>query len=104
MAIKKANTTDKKESTKEKVAITVKVTRVHDVSKDGKTRILFDGTVNGVSVSGMSYMEGVKEGKEWSMVKFPQSKGKNGEYYNIVWFPTSKETVEDVAKQIGSML
>lgn len=104
MAIKKANTAEKKENTKEKVNYTVEVTRAHDVSQDGKTRILFDAKVNGVAVSGMSYLEGVKDGKEWSMVRFPQTKAKNGKYYNVVWFPASKELVENVAKQIESML
>lgn len=104
MAIKKANTAEKKESKKEKVTYNVEVTRAHDVSDDKKTRILFDAKVNGVAVSGMSYMEGVKDGKEWSMVRFHQTKAKNGKYYNVAWFPASKELVEDIAKQIESML
>lgn len=101
------NKTAKKAETKEtkKESYKVEVTRVHDFSKDGKTRILFDAKVNGVAISGLSYLEGVKNDKEWSMVKFPQTKSsKNNKYYNVVWFPTSKELVEDIAKQIESML
>ena len=104
MAIKKtAENATKKETKKE--TYNVEVLRVHDFSDDKKTRILFDAKVNGVSISGLTYMEGVKDGKEWNMVKFPQSRNKkNNKYYNIVWFPTSKEFVDTVAKQIESML
>lgn len=101
MAIKK-NTEEKQ--TKSKASYTAKVTRAYDVSKEGKTRILFDMDVNGVSISGCTYREGEKNGKEWQMVTFPQTKGKDGKYYNIVWMPMSKEFTQTIALQIEQLL
>lgn len=103
MAIKK-QTAEKNTETKAKKSYTVAVKRVHDVSKDGKTRILFDMDVNGVSVSGCTYREGEKDGKEWQMVTFPQRKGTDDNYYNIVWMPMSKELTQTIAAQIEQML
>lgn len=103
MAIKK-NTEAPKTEAKAKASYNFKVKRVHDVSKDGKTRILFDMEVNGVSVSGCTYLEGNKDGKEWQMVTFPQRKGSDGNYYNIVWMPMSKESVATIAAQIEQLL
>lgn len=103
MAIKK-QTAEKTAETKAKKNYTVAVKRVHDVSKDGKTRILFDMDVNGVSVSGCTYREGEKDGKEWQMVTFPQRKGTDDNYYNIVWMPMSKELTQTIAAQIEQML
>ena len=105
MAIKK-NTQAPKENkeTKAKASYKVEVQRVHDVSKDDKTRILFDMKVNGVSISGCTYMEGEKNGKEWQMVTFPQRKGSDGNYYNIVWMPMSKELTQTIASEIEQML
>lgn len=102
MAIKK--NTETKTETKAKASYTAKVTRVHDFSKDDKTRILFDMDVNGISISGCTYREGEKNGKEWQMVTFPQTKGKDGKYYNIVWMPMSKELTQNIALQIEQML
>lgn len=103
MAIKK-QTAGKTAETKAKKSYTVAVKRVHDVSKDGKTRILFDMDVNGVSISGCTYREGEKDGKEWQMVTFPQRKGSDDNYYNIVWMPMSKELTQTIAAQIEQML
>lgn len=106
MAIKKNTETKTQETkdTKAKASYKVEVQRVHDVSKDGKTRILFDMKVNGVSVSGCTYMEGEKNGKEWQMVTFPQRKGSDNNYYNIVWMPMSKELTQTIASEIEQML
>ncbi len=103
MAIKK-QTAEKNTETKAKKSYTVAVKRVHDVSANGKTRILFDMDVNGVSVSGCTYREGEKDGKEWQMVTFPQRKGSDDNYYNIVWMPMSKELTQTIAAQIERML
>lgn len=103
MAIKK-QTTEKTTETKVKKSYTVAVKRVYDVSGNGKTRILFDMDVNGVSISGCTYREGEKDGKEWQMVTFPQRKGKDDNYYNIVWMPMSKELTQTIAAQIEQML
>ena len=82
----------------------VEVTRAKDLSKDGKNIFAFDMTVNGVKIYGCTYREGVKDGKEWSLVDFPSVKGKDGEYYNRVWFPVSKELCGLIAKAIEEKL
>lgn len=102
MAIKKK--TEAQTESKPKACYNVEVTRVHDFSKDGKTIIGFDMKVNGVSISGCTYREGEKNGKEWKMISFPQRKGSDGNYYNIVWMPVSKELTEAIAFQIEQML
>ncbi|MBO7732461.1 MAG: hypothetical protein J6S67_07905 [Methanobrevibacter sp.] len=102
MAIKK--TKEAQTESKPKASYNVEVTRVHDFSKDGKTIIGFDMKVNGVSISGCTYREGEKNGKEWKLVSFPQRKGSDGNYYNIVWMPVSKELTETIAVQIEQML
>ena len=101
MAINKKKTEGE---SKPKASYNAEVTRVHDFSKDGKTVIGFDMKVNGISISGCTYREGVKDGKEWKMVTFPQRKGSDGNYYNIVWMPVSKELTETIASQIEQML
>lgn len=101
MAIKKNN---QKSAEKVKANYSVEVTRVHDFSKDGKTIIGFDMKVNGISISGCTYREGEKNGKEWKLVSFPQRKGSDDNYYNIVWMPMSKELTENIAEQIEQML
>lgn len=82
----------------------VVVTRAKEV-KEG--RVVFDATVNGVSVSGFVYIEyTTKEGNEGTMISFPSVKGKkkdeNGKdvYYNTVWFPISNELKENIIKQL----
>lgn len=104
MAIKKNEKAAAKTESKPKASYTVEVTRVHDFSKDGKTIIGFDMKVNGVSISGCTYREGEKNGKEWQLVTFPQRKGSDGNYYNIVWMPMSKEQTANIAEQIEQML
>ena len=104
MAIKKNTQQSASAEKKPKASYTAEVTRVHDFSKDGKTIIGFDMKVNGVSISGCTYREGEKNGKEWKLITFPQRKGSDGNYYNIVWMPTSKEFTETIAEQIEQML
>lgn len=104
MAIKKNEKAAAKTESKPKASYTVEVTRVHDFSKDGKTVISFDMKVNGISVYGCTYREGEKNGKEWQLVSFPQRKGSDDKYYDIVWMPMSKEQIANIAEQIEQML
>lgn len=103
MAIKK-QTAGKTAETKAKASYNVAVKRVFDLSDNDKTKVLFDMEVNGVSISGCTYREGVKDSKEWQMVTFPQHKGKDNKYYNTVWMPMSKELTQTIVAQIEQML
>lgn len=89
----------------EKMVNEIKVLKVRPVND---TTYAIDIEVNGIKIYGCFYREGVKDGKEWSLISLPSTKGQdkdgNTKYYDIVWFPISKEMVQDVAKQIESML
>ena len=89
---------------KNKVMYEVSVTRAKDLSRDGKTIVGFDMEVNGVKIYSCTYREGTKDSKEWKLIDFPSVKGKDDKYYNMVWFPVSKELVEIVAKAIEAKL
>ena len=89
---------------KDKTLYNVEVLRAKDMSTEGKTVIAFDMEVNGVKIYNCTYREGIKNGKEWNLVDFPSVKGKDGNYYNRVWFPISKELCDSIAKAIEQKL
>lgn len=104
MAIKKNAT--KEQNTEKRTPINdIKVLRVRPVND---STYAVDVEVNGIKIYGCFYREGVKDGREWAMLSLPQTKGTdkdgNTKYYDIVWFPVSKEMVKDVARQIEAML
>lgn len=71
----------------------IEVTRVHQFDNGN---ISFDAIFDGVCINSMMYIQYVtKDGKEGSMITFPQrayeSKGET-KYSNIVWFPISADT------------
>lgn len=84
-----------------KVKYTVEVTRAKEVS-DG--RVAFDMKVNGVTIYGCWYIEGEKDGKEYTIINLPQTKGKDGKYYSIAWFPMSKEIKGNIIEQLEKMV
>lgn len=72
-------------------------------SKEGT--VAFDMEVNGLKVYGCWYKEGTnKDGKEYQIINLPQEKGKDGEYYSIVWFPMSKEVHENIIDQLQKLV
>lgn len=91
-----------------KVTYKVEVTRAKEV-KEG--RVVFDAKVNGVSVSGLTYVEYTNsKGEDGTLISFPSVKGKNKDengndvYYNTVWFPISKELKDDIIAQLEKLL
>lgn len=101
MAINKKNSVKTEEQAKEKATYTVDITKAFEC-KNGT--IAVDMTVNGIAITGCYYKSGNKNGKEWSLIQFPQHKGSNGKYYNHCWFPISKELMADIERQIEVML
>ena len=79
----------------------VKVTRVQAI-KQGT--FAFDMDVNGIKIYSMFYREGVKNGKEWSIIAFPARKGKDDKYYNHCFFPISDALKAEIVKQMNSLL
>lgn len=71
-------------------------------------RVLFSANVNGIKVDGFALVEYTNQQKETNyLIQFPSRKGTvNGEdkYFNIVWFPISKELREGIVKQIFSLI
>lgn len=93
----------KNETTTEVVQATynVKVLKVKAV-KQGT--YAFDMVVNGITIYGCWYREGIKNGKEWSIISFPSHKGNNDKYYNHVFFPISDDLKSAIVKQMESLL
>lgn len=83
----------------------IEVTRVKQFDNGN---IAFDASFDGICIQGMMYINyTTKEGKEGSMITFPQrSYEKNGEtkYTNIVWFPISAETKSTLEELIEAKL
>ena len=106
MAISKKG---KQEVKKEEAqALTIKVTRAKDFTKEGADgcTIAFDMKVNGVTIYSCFYREGTKkDGDSYSMVSFPARQDeKTKKYYNHAYVKLSDEQVEDIAKQIENLL
>lgn len=79
----------------------VKVLKVKAVKEN---TFAFDMMVNGIKIYSCWYRQGVKNGKEWSMISFPSQKGADEKYYNHVFFPISDELKAAIEKQIESLL
>lgn len=100
--MKSTKTTTKEAASTSNNTFTVKVTRVHQFSEQ---KIAFDCIANGINISGMMYIEYVtKEGKEGTMIAFPQKQGSDGKYYNHCWFPISPDLKAEIIGQIQSQL
>lgn len=88
-------TNSKKTEAKNEYA--VKVTRAYQFDNGN---VSFDCVVNGISVYGMT----VIEGKKGDFIAFPQRKGSDDKYYKYVWFEISEELQADIIKQIEKLL
>lgn len=64
----------------------------------------FDMVVNDIKISGCFYRTGEKNGKEWEMITLPQTKGANGTWYPVVFFPITNELKESIINQLKSLL
>ena len=92
----------KKSTEKKTPDIKVKVNRAIEFESGD---VGFDADVNGITVYNMVYHEGkTKKGYEYSVVNFPQRKGKDDKYYNLVWFPVSDELKADIVKQLEGLI
>ena len=74
--------------------------------------IMVDLDINGVKVKScmLKEVECKKDGKTHKagdicyVVNFPSEKGHNGKWYNTVWCPLSNNNIEDIVKQVQSLL
>ena len=93
-----------KSAEKKEVTITydVEVLRAREL-KEGF--VVFDAKVNGIIIYGMKYSEGTsKKGEEYTMISFPNQKGKDDNYYNHVFFPISNELKESIIAMLQKKL
>lgn len=93
-----------KGSTKnEKTTMEVKVTRAHEFEAG---TIAFDMEVNGITIYGMYYRAGIspKTKEEYEIISFPSRKGKDGKYYNHVYFAITDEVKKSIIEQLGKLV
>lgn len=69
-------------------------------TQDGKSWILADLEMNGITIYGVR----VVEGKNGDFLSFPQRKGQDGKYYSIVYAPLCKEDQDAVLAAIERKL
>lgn len=102
---KKTEAKETKDTKKFKVN-SLTVLRAKQLKSSGKVSqtIAFDMEVNGIKIYGCYYLAGEKKGKEWSMIKLPEHKGSDDNYYSIVWFPISNDFVELVEEQLNELV
>ncbi len=100
-------TNEKKE---EKRSYQVKVDAARRTKND--SIVMIDLDINGVKVKSCMLKEIVcqkdgdkhKKGDICYVVNFPSEKASNGKYYNTVWCPLSNDNIEDIIKQVQSLL
>lgn len=90
-------------STKEVKTFTdVKVSNVHDF---GNGQIAFTAVFDDVvTIYNMRYVEGVRDGREYAFVGFPERKGTDGKYYKIVYTAISEDLQTQIVEQISQAL
>ena len=99
-----------KKGTKEKKNLKaiekMEVVKVTYVSPDpDRTRILFNAILDDkILVNSLTYIEIVKDGKEVHFISMPSEKGRDGKYYNRVHCYLTDDVIEDVRKQIETLV
>ena len=74
--------------------------------------VMIDLDINGIKINScmLKEIECKEDGKVHKkgdicyVVNFPAEKGKNGKWYNMVWCPLSNDNIEDIIKQVQSLL
>ena len=62
--------------------------------------VLADVEINGITIYGMR----VVEGKNGDFLSFPQTKGKDGNYYSVCWAMLCENDLADILKAIEDKL
>ena len=90
-----------KESKKVDYDIQVKdVREFKPTSKKITNSVGFTMIVNGITIYGCIFNEGHNDKGDWSAINFPSRAGKDGKYYNHVWFPISSDMREDIRNML----
>ena len=92
------NTNSSTNSNKETFKIdSFSVNRVHQFDNGG---VIFDMTVNGISIYGCR----VVETKDGDFIGLPQRKGNDGKWYSIVWTKFSEADAKDILAEVEKQL
>lgn len=62
--------------------------------------VLIDVTINGITIYGAS----IVEGKNGDFIGWPQRKGKDGNYYNVVYAKISAEDAKDIVAEAEKII
>lgn len=100
----------KKEVEGNKLEYDVKVMAARTTKKDNI--VMVDLDINGVKVKScmLKEVECTKDGDVHKkgdicyVINFPSEKGKDGKWYNMVWCPLSNKHIEDIVKQVETLL
>ena len=99
MDTSKAKKSNSKESTQEREFTKVSsfdVSHVRVVEAKKGDLVFFSLIINGVTINSCI----VATGKKGDFISFPQTPGKNGDYYNIVYIPLSDEDVAKILDRV----
>ncbi len=99
-----------KENKEVKQGYVVKVDAARATKND--SIVMVDLDINGVKVKSCMLKEvecqkdgtSHKKGDICYILNFPAEKAKNGKWYNTVWCPLSHTNVDDIVKQVKSLL
>ena len=97
----------KNEQTEERTNFEVEVLTAREfkpTSKKIDTSIGFSMKVNGITIYNCIYNAGKSKKGDWDAINFPQVKGKDDSYYNLVWFPITQELKDEIVKQLEAMV
>ena len=103
-------TKEAKKEVSDKIEYDIKVDAARTTKND--SIVMIDLDINGVKVKSCMLKEieckkdGTthKKGDICYVVNFPSEKGSNGKWYNTVWCPLSNENIDDIVKQVQSLL
>ena len=83
---------------------TIEVTRARIINGKNGEFVVFDMTVNGVTIYGCNWVEGENEKGEYAFADFPSQKGKDGKYYHIAYVRLSDADNAEIKSQLGKLL
>ena len=96
-------------NTSEKIDYKIKVEAARNTKND--SIVMVDLDVNGIKIKSCMLKEGTvtkdgekyKKGDKCYFLNFPSEKV-GDKYYNRVWFPVSNKNMEDIIRQVQSLL
>lgn len=98
--MKKPENGTQQNSNNNRANITIESFEVSRVIMFQSGTVAFNLTVNGITIYGCR----VVEGKNGDFISFPQQKGRDNKYYNIVFVPISNEDSNKILAEVERQL